>query len=77
MAEGVRHVSGADVALALTGVAGPTGGTAEKPVGTVYIAVASAGGTTVKHRVFPGDRSRIQTFAAYAGLHLVRESLNT
>jgi nicotinamide-nucleotide amidase len=76
MAEGVRHVSGADVALALTGVAGPTGGTAEKPVGTVYIAVASESGTDVKHRVFPGDRSRIQTIAAYAGLLLVRQSLS-
>lgn len=75
MAEGVRHVSGADVALALTGIAGPTGGTAEKPVGTVYVAVSNAAGTTVKHRVFPGDRHRIQTFAAYVGLHLVRHSL--
>jgi nicotinamide-nucleotide amidase len=75
MSEGVRRMSGADVGLALTGVAGPTGGTAEKPVGTVYIAVTTGSGTTVKHRVFPGDRSRIQTFAAYAGLHLVRESL--
>lgn len=77
MAEGVRHVSGADVALALTGVAGPTGGTADKPVGTVYLAVTSAAGTEVKHRVFPGDRSRIQTLAAYAGLLLVRQSLQT
>jgi nicotinamide-nucleotide amidase len=68
-------VSGADIALSLTGVAGPTGGTADKPVGTVYIAVASKTGTTVKHRVFPGDRHRIQMFAAYAGLHLIRQSL--
>lgn len=76
MAEGARHVSGADIALSLTGVAGPTGGTAEKPVGTVYIAVSSASGTTVKHRTFPGgDRHRIQLLAAYAGLHLVRQSL--
>jgi nicotinamide-nucleotide amidase len=75
MAEGARHVSGADIALSLTGVAGPTGGTADKPVGTVYIAVASKTGTTVKHRVFPGDRHRIQMFAAYAGLHLIRQSL--
>jgi nicotinamide-nucleotide amidase len=75
MAEGVRHVSGADVALALTGIAGPTGGTQEKPVGTVYIAVAGPSGTTVKHRVFPGDRHRIQTLAAYVGLQLVRQSI--
>jgi nicotinamide-nucleotide amidase len=75
MAEGAKHVSSADIALSLTGIAGPTGGTEEKPVGTVYVAVATGTGTTVKHRVFPGDRARIQTFAAYAGLHLVRQSL--
>jgi nicotinamide-nucleotide amidase len=73
MAEGVRRVSGADVALALTGVAGPTGGSADKPVGTVFIAVAAAGRTTVKERHFNGDRHQIQTLAAYAGLHLVRQ----
>jgi nicotinamide-nucleotide amidase len=73
MAEGVKRVSGADVALALTGVAGPTGGSADKPVGTVFIAVAAAGGTTVKERHFNGDRHQIQTLAAYAGLHLVRQ----
>jgi nicotinamide-nucleotide amidase len=75
MAEGVRHQSGADVALSLTGVAGPAGGTPEKPVGTVYVAVAGPNGTTVKHRVFPGDRHRIQAYAAYVGLQLVRQSL--
>ncbi len=74
MAEGVRHVSGADVALALTGVAGPSGGTADKPVGTVYIAVTTASGTIVKHRMFPGDRQMIQTFAAYAGLLMVKQA---
>ena len=73
MAEGVKRVSGADIALALTGVAGPTGGTDEKPVGMVFIAVAAAGATTVKERRFAGDRHQIQTLAAYAGLHLVRQ----
>lgn len=75
MAEGVRHVSGAALALAITGTAGPTGGSAEKPVGTVYLAVASAAGTTVKRRAFPGDRGRVQLLAAYAGLHLLRQML--
>ena len=61
----------ADIALSLTGVAGPSGGTAEKPVGTVYLMIASAGkGTLVKHRVFPGEFLQIQTLASYAGLHL-------
>ena len=73
MAEGVKHVSGADVALSLTGVAGPGGGSPDKPVGTVFIAVCWPGGITVKERHFNGDRHQIQTLAAYAGLHLVRE----
>jgi nicotinamide-nucleotide amidase len=74
MAQGAKRVSSADVGLALTGVAGPAGGTEEKPVGTVYIALARPDGTTeVKHHLLGGDRSRIQTLAAYAGLQLVRE----
>jgi nicotinamide-nucleotide amidase len=75
MAEGVRRSSGADVGLSLTGIAGPTGGTAEKPVGTVYFAVCTEQGTKVQHRQFSGERHQIQTFAAYAGLELVRRSL--
>jgi nicotinamide-nucleotide amidase len=74
MAQGAKRVSSADVGLALTGIAGPAGGTEEKPVGTVYIALARPDGTTeVKHHLLQGDRSRIQTLAAYAGLQLVRE----
>jgi nicotinamide-nucleotide amidase len=74
MAQGAKRVSGADLALSLTGVAGPAGGSEEKPVGTVFIGLARPDGTTdVKHRVLQGDRARIQTLAAYAGLQLVRE----
>jgi nicotinamide-nucleotide amidase len=74
MANGAKRVSGADIALALTGVAGPGGGSDEKPVGTVFIALAKPDGTTdVKHRVFPGERGQIQTLASYAGLQLVRD----
>ena len=74
MAQGARRVSGADLALSLTGVAGPSGGSDDKPVGTVYIALARPDGTTEhQHRVFTGDRARIQTLAAYAGLQLVRD----
>jgi nicotinamide-nucleotide amidase len=74
MASGARRVAGADVALSLTGVAGPSGGSEAKPVGTVYIALARPDGTVdVKHRVFVGERDRIQTLAAYAGLELIRE----
>ena len=77
MAEGVRRVSGADIALSLTGIAGPSGGSAEKPVGTVYLAIASPKGTLVKHRVVrrgapPGpDPRRVRGAAARArGLRL-------
>jgi nicotinamide-nucleotide amidase len=74
MAEGVRRVSGADLALSLTGIAGPGGGTAQKPVGTVFIAIAAARGTTVVDKQFGGDRQQIQLAAAYAGLDLVRRA---
>jgi nicotinamide-nucleotide amidase len=74
MAEGAKRVAEADVALSLTGVAGPGGGTDAKPVGTVYIALARPDGTTeIAHRVFSGDRTQIQTLAAYAGLRMVRD----
>jgi len=74
MAEGAKRVASADVALGLTGIAGPGGGTDAKPVGTVYMALARPDGTTeVAHRVFGGDRAQIQTLAAYAGLRMVRE----
>lgn len=74
MAEGARRVSGADVALSITGIAGPTGGSEAKPVGLVYLAVTTADGTKVEERRFEGDRHRIQTLAAYAGLVMVRDA---
>jgi nicotinamide-nucleotide amidase len=74
MAQGARRVAGSDVALSLTGVAGPSGGTEAKPVGTVYLALARPDGTVdVKHRALTGDRAQIQTLASYAGLQLVRD----
>ncbi len=76
MAEGVRRISGADVALSLTGVAGPTGGSDDTPVGTVFIGVATAQGTTVKRRLFSGERSQIQRLAAYAGLAMVKRAMS-
>jgi nicotinamide-nucleotide amidase len=72
MAEGARRALGVDVALSLTGIAGPSGGTPEKPVGLVHFAVASAGGTTDRTLLFPSGRPQIRLMAAYAGLTLVR-----
>lgn len=72
MAEGARRLCECDIALSVTGIAGPTGGSAEKPVGLVHWAVAHPGGTVVRTRVFNGDRDEVQLAAAYAGLDLLR-----
>lgn len=74
MAEGVRRALDCDVGLAVTGIAGPSGGTSAKPVGTCYWALAQPGGTIVRHRVFPGDRDEVQLQAAYAALDLLRRT---
>ncbi len=74
MVRGMLRVSGADIAVAVTGVAGPGGGTDEKPVGTVWIGIGTRTGIlTVKHARFRGDRTRIQTLSAYLALSMVRK----
>ena len=75
LAEGIRRRTGATLGLGVTGVAGPTGGTAEKPVGLVFHALASDGGTEVAERRFPGDRKRIRRFASQQALDMVRRKL--
>ena len=72
MAEGARLAFNADVALALTGIAGPTGGSEEKPVGLVHLAVKSASGVSERRVVFLGNRDQVRRRAAFAGLALVR-----
>ena len=76
MAAGVRARSGADVGLAVTGVAGPGGGTADKPVGLVWIALDVAG-SEAKARRFQlvGDRIEIRQRAAQAALEMLRRAL--
>jgi PncC family amidohydrolase len=74
MAEGARAVLGADLAVATTGIAGPLGGTARKPVGLVYLAVASTEGTTVEEHVFPGDREAVIDAATRRALELLIEA---
>lgn len=75
LAEGVRKRCGTTLGLGVTGVAGPTGGTAEKPVGLVFHALASESGTEVVKRNFPGDRARIRWFASQQALDMVRRRL--
>ena len=75
MAEGARARLGADFAVAITGIAGPDGGTPEKPVGLVYMAVAAPHGTaTFKHH-FSGTRADIRNAAADAALRHLHASL--
>jgi len=72
MARGARERLGTDVAVSVTGIAGPGGGTPEKPVGLVYLHVAGPEGERPLRLDFPGDRETIRTRAAVAALHLVR-----
>jgi nicotinamide-nucleotide amidase len=75
MAEGLRERSGADICLSVTGVAGPGGGTAEKPVGLVYLGLATAAGVATRRLQLTGDRERIRTLAALNGLHWILEAV--
>lgn len=73
MAEGVRQISGADFAVATTGIAGPTGGSAEKPVGTVWFAVSSERGTVAMMRNSGSDRGQIIDRATAYAIELLRD----
>jgi nicotinamide-nucleotide amidase len=75
LAEGIRYRLEATLGIGITGVAGPAGGTREKPVGLVFHALASANGTEVIERNFPGDRKRIRWFATTLALDMVRRKL--
>ena len=74
MAEGLRARSGADIAVATTGIAGPDGGTKEKPVGLVYVACASASGTQVVRLQLTGSRQRVRELASLRALDMVRRA---
>jgi len=75
MAEGARQRSGADYALSVTGIAGPGGGTVEKPVGTVFIALASATRTVVLNPMNPYDRETFKLVTSQQALELLRRTL--
>jgi PncC family amidohydrolase len=76
MARGVRQVTEADIGVGVTGIAGPDGGTAEQPVGLVFIAVATAAGTRVERLQYLGDRSAIKEQAAEHALKMVIDTVN-
>lgn len=75
MARGARDRFGADHALAVTGIAGPAGGTEDKPVGLVYTAHAGPGGVRVHRAVLPGDRAAVRLRSALTALNMLRLDL--
>ena len=75
LAEGVRERANTTIGVGVTGVAGPSGGSAEKPVGTVHIAVTTPSGTQQRQFLFPGDRERVRWQASQAALDMVRREL--
>lgn len=75
MAEGIRKQSNVDIGLSTTGIAGPTGGNVEKPVGLVYIAISTSEKTNVKKFKFSGNRLENKTSTLYAALNMLYEEL--
>jgi nicotinamide-nucleotide amidase len=72
MAEGIRRRTGAAIGVGVTGIAGPGGATPDKPVGTVALAAASAGGTVIRTLRFSGNRAQIKHFTTQAALDMIR-----
>ncbi len=75
MARGIRKLSGADYGLAITGIAGPGGGTPDKPVGLVYVGLASAGMTKVRKNLFLGPREQVKWQSAQKAMDMLRRQL--
>ena len=75
MARGAADAAGADVAVAVTGIAGPDGGTAEKPVGLVYMGCFCKGELCVEKHIFAGDRAQVRAQSVQAALRLLKMML--
>jgi nicotinamide-nucleotide amidase len=77
MARGARERTGASIGIGVTGIAGPSGGTPEKPVGTVFLHVETPDGSRAQEFALPADRESIRRRATVMALHLVRRTLST
>jgi PncC family amidohydrolase len=75
MATGVRERLGSDIGVGITGIAGPGGDTPTKPVGLVYISVATSDGVVVRRDVWPGDRAAVRAASVRAALELILNNL--
>jgi nicotinamide-nucleotide amidase len=75
LAEGARSKAGTDVGIGITGIAGPGGGTPEKPVGLVFVAIDGAAGSALRRCLFPGGRERVRFQATQVALEMVRRGL--
>jgi len=75
LAEGVRCRTGASIGVGITGIAGPTGGSKEKPVGLVFVALSDERGTQVREFHFPGSRDRVRHWATQMALEMVRRRI--
>ena len=76
MANGIRKSAGSDIGIGITGIAGPGGGTDDKPVGLVYVALSDKDGTVVKKLNLWGDRDRIRHSTCLNALDMIRKNLN-
>ena len=74
MAEGARRLLEADIAVSITGIAGPGGGSVEKPVGLVWFGIASKAGTRTEREVFPGDRAAVRASAVEHALQMLADA---
>lgn len=75
MAEGAHQKCKSDIALSITGIAGPDGGSEEKPVGLFYVGIASEGFSTALKFLLPSNREYVRKYAAYAALDTLRRHL--
>jgi nicotinamide-nucleotide amidase len=75
LARGIREAAGSHYGLSITGIAGPSGGSPEKPVGTVYVGLSGPAGTRYQAYSFRGDRDLIRAFSAHAAMDLLRREL--